>query len=121
MTRINCVPPEELTRQHLVAEYRELPRVFGLAHRACLSGREIWAPALYSLGSGHVRFFYRRLGWCLRRFQALRAEMIRRGYAPKFEAPPSVDLPADWWEDWEPDAAALAVNRERIQERLSGK
>lgn len=26
MTRINLVPVEELSNQHLVAEYRELPR-----------------------------------------------------------------------------------------------
>lgn len=31
MTRINRIPVEELSRQHLVAEYRELPRVFALA------------------------------------------------------------------------------------------
>ncbi len=28
MTRINVVPVETPTQQHLVAEYRELPRVF---------------------------------------------------------------------------------------------
>ena len=34
MTRINCVPVEELHQKHLVAEYRELPRVFRLAEAA---------------------------------------------------------------------------------------
>jgi hypothetical protein len=28
VTRINLVDPKELSRQHLVAEYRELPRIF---------------------------------------------------------------------------------------------
>ena len=30
MTRINTMPPEHLTDQHLFAEYRELPRIFAL-------------------------------------------------------------------------------------------
>ena len=34
MTRINCIPVEELSTPHLIAEYRELPRVFALAHNA---------------------------------------------------------------------------------------
>ena len=31
MTRINVVPPRLLLDEHLLAEYRELPRVFALA------------------------------------------------------------------------------------------
>jgi len=30
MTRINCAPKKELSDKHLAAEYRELPRIFGL-------------------------------------------------------------------------------------------
>lgn len=39
MTRINCVPVEELSGPHLVAEYRELPRVFALAEKAAAPSR----------------------------------------------------------------------------------
>ena len=28
MTRINCIPPAELSDKHLLAEFHELPRVF---------------------------------------------------------------------------------------------
>ncbi|MBP7000765.1 pyrimidine dimer DNA glycosylase/endonuclease V [Amaricoccus sp.] len=38
MTRINVVPPEELSRAHLVAEYRELPRVFGMVRAMIARG-----------------------------------------------------------------------------------
>lgn len=31
MTRINCVPVTELSQKHLVAEYREIGRVYALA------------------------------------------------------------------------------------------
>jgi deoxyribonuclease (pyrimidine dimer) len=119
MTRINCVPPAELSRQHLLAEYRELPRVFTLAHKAYVAGRDVVAPAAYTLGAGHVKFFYRRLGWCLDRFLALRREMLRRGYAPRYVQPPPVAVPREWWGEWEPTADALAINRQRILERTT--
>ena len=121
MTRINCVPPQELSRQHLLAEYRELPRVFALAFKAYSARRKIVAPSAYTLGAGHVKFFYRRLGWCLDRFLALRREMLARGYKPQYVQPPPVDLPPEWWQDWEPDAAALELNRQRILERTTQK
>lgn len=119
MTRINCVPPEELSRQHLLAEYRELPRVFALADKAYSARRKIVAPSSYTLGAGHVLFFYSRLGWCRRRFHALRDEMLRRGYKPAYNDTPAVATPPEWWQDWEPDAAALALNRQRILERTT--
>ena len=34
MTRINVVPVQELQREHLVAEYKEIVRVFALARAA---------------------------------------------------------------------------------------
>jgi deoxyribonuclease (pyrimidine dimer) len=119
MTRINCVPPEELSRQHLLAEYRELPRVFGLAMRAYRSGKKIMAPAAYTLGAGHVKFFYQRLGYCSRRFFQLKAEMLRRGYKPAYDYPPLVEVGTEWFRDWEPDPIALSLNRQRILERTT--
>ena len=121
MTRINCVPPEELSRQHLLAEYRELPRVFALASEAYHTAKKIVAPSQYTLGAGHVKFFYQRLGYCRRRFHELRDEMLRRGYQPKFADVPPVAVPEDWQRDWEPDDAALTINRQRILERTTQK
>lgn len=118
MTRINCVPPEELTREHLLAEWRELPRVFALAGRAAAAGRIPPLMERYRLGAGHVTFFYRRLGYCARRFRALRRELLRRGYSPSYAAPPAAQVPRDWRLDWTPDADALAINRARIAERV---
>jgi len=119
VTRINCVPVAELSRQHLVAEYRELPRVFALASNAYHARRRVVAPRVYTLGVGHVKFFYQRLGYCRRRFDELRAEMMLRGYKPTYLNAPSVAVPADWQLDWEPTAAALTINRQRILERTS--
>ena len=119
MTRINCVPVEELNGPHLVAEYRELPRVFRLAHKAALRGG-VSAPAAYTLGKGHLLFFYGRLGYLSRRHADLIAEMKRRGYNPTFSGVRREDFPEvpdAWWEDWEPPPEALRLNRARIEER----
>lgn len=56
MTRINCVPVEELHQKHLVAEYRELPCVFKLAEAAAKRGGVV-APDEYTLGAGHVKYW----------------------------------------------------------------
>lgn len=117
MTRINCVPAAELSRQHLLAEYRELPRVFKLAERAYHKKEILMAPNAYTLGSGHVKFFYSRLGYCKQRFSELRREMLRRGYKPKYDNPPEVEVGDDWWQDWQPDTTAIQINKQRILER----
>lgn len=119
MTRINCIPVEELSRQHLVAEYRELPRVFALAYKAS-QRTKFDQPATYTLGTGHVTFFYTRLGYLAKRHAQLVTEMLRRGYKPTFtgslkDAYP--DIPEAFWGDWEPTDDAMAINRYRIFER----
>lgn len=122
MTRINCVPVEELTGPHLVAEYRELPRVFALAAKAASRGNLI-QPANYTLGKGHMLFFYTRLEYLARRHRQLVEEMKRRGYKPSFEGvrrEQFPDIPESCWNDWAPTEEALALNRQRISERLGG-
>ncbi|APY15829.1 endonuclease V [Brucella sp. 10RB9214] len=123
MTRINCIPPAELTGPHLVAEYRELPRVFALVRAAIQRGeapQDPRNPQQYTLGAGHVRFFYARLGYLAKRQAALIAEMQARGYAPQFTNIEEllIGIPLEWRADWEPTVEAIAINRARIAERL---
>lgn len=113
------MPVGELSRQHLVAEYRELPRVFALARKAAERGTA-GAPADYTLGKGHLLFFYTRLGYLARRHAELVEEMLRRGYRPAFVEPLArahADIPAHLWGEWTPTEQALAVNRRRLAER----
>lgn len=122
MTRINCVPVTELSGPHLVAEYRELPRVFTLARRAAARG-PLAQPSDYTLGKGHVIFFYTRLGYLARRHAELIGEMKRRGYRPQFDGmrrEEFPDVPDAWWSDWTPTESALAINRQRLAERGGG-
>lgn len=121
MTRINVLPPRMLTRQHLIAEYRELPRVFGLAQRAHERG---WtpqqAPLRYTLGRGHVTFFYDKLAWCAERHTELVEEMDRRGYAARLRLDyerQRMAMPVSLWRDWEPSPEDLELNLSRLAER----
>lgn len=119
MTRINCVPVEELSGPHLVAEYRELPRVFALAEKAAARGA-LSQPSNYTLGKGHLLFFYTRLGFLAERHAALVEEMKRRGYKPSFGGIRRKDFPSipdSFWGSWEPTEEALRINRQRIKER----
>lgn len=122
MTRINCVPVNELTDKHLGAEYRELPRVFGLAYAAYKRGEDPSKyPQEYLLGPGHVKFFYTRLWWLECRFLELVAECHKRGRKTTYTGIPVMPrMPQSWWRDWKPDDAALALNRARIRARLEG-
>lgn len=124
MTRINCIPPAELSGPHLVAEYRELPRVFALVRAAILRGEspaDPRNPTCYTLGPGHIRFFYCRLGYLAKRQASLVREMLARGYRPSFAETAQLmeGIPVEWCGDWEPTAEAIAANRARIAERLS--
>lgn len=123
MTRINVVPPEELTVKHLVAEYREITRVPGnltksLNRKTKFSMSEI--PAKYTLGTGHVKFFYDKMLFLQKRFESLVNEMLKRGYKPSY-TDSSIFIPSDmeYYNDYIPTPEAVSVNRQRIKERLS--
>jgi hypothetical protein len=127
MTRINCIPPSELTRQHLVAEYRELPRIFGMVlgmvERGVTSPAQAKIPPTYRMGTGHMKFFCDKLEYLVQRQRALVDEMLSRGYQPKHTDPESlrdIGIPKDWYNSWSPDERALAISRARIEERLNG-
>ncbi len=119
MTRINVVHPSELCDQHLLAEYRELPRVFKLA-------RPIKdAPSQYVLGKGHVKFFYNKLGYLLVRQGKIVLELQRRGFNPRFNPNDLQDLHTvandKCWGTWVASDADIALNRERIALRMPKK
>jgi deoxyribonuclease (pyrimidine dimer) len=114
MTRINLVDPEALTDQHLLAEHRELPRIFPLA-RAAMERGDLSGPDRYTMGTGHVRFFYQRTGWLVARHRALTAECVRRGF--RVQVGELVPLPG--CVAWEPTAADVEVNLIRLRAKMA--
>lgn len=122
MTRINCIPVEELHQKHLVAEYRELPRVFTLCDKHYAAGKPMPFQFNYTMGKGHVIFFYSKLKWLSDRYSQLIDEMKRRGYSPSFNNnfPNKFNhLPNNYWGVWVPTDIDKKINRDRINLRLS--
>lgn len=119
MTRINTIDPELLSDKHLNAEYRELPRIFDLAKEACKRKESPWDkrnPSKYTMGTGHVRFFYNKLNWLVSRQRAIIAEKDRRGFVSNFTDVNSLidGIPKVWLGDWQPTDRDYAVNLQRL-------
>lgn len=118
MTRINCIPVEELTDKHLLAEYRELPRVFKLARRP-RKGEKF--PEQYTMGAGHVKFFYQKLGYLQDRQNRIIKELLNRGFNLQHTSAPSVTeshIYDNLVQGWRPTKQAMEINRARIAQRL---
>lgn len=119
MTRINVIPVTELTDQHLMAEYRELPMVMTSARRSSPSN---FKPSdKYTLNKGHIMFFYNKKNYLLNRWSELITELNNRGY----KIDPSArnvlwnELDKFLQVDWYPDEDARCTNLERIKARIA--
>lgn len=123
MTRINVVPVAELYDQHLMAEYRELPRVFTYTESLIQVPEDI--PNDFTLGKGHVKFFSNKLTFLLNRQSELVNELQKRGFNISFNLTELTDrydkISNIFKNDYEPPDQALALSRQRISERLADK
>ncbi len=126
MTRINVVAPADLTDQHLMAEYRELPMVNAALRRTLGSKRGIrkdQIPKRYTLNKGHVTFFYDKGRFLYDRYHSLIDELVSRNFqvyplARKVEWTMFSD---GLMSEWNPSAADVSINVERIVERINLK
>ena len=126
MTRINIGPTEELSDQHLVAEYREIFMVGSALARTLKSPNKDKSlssiPEKFTLNTGHVKFFYNKGEYLHKRYKQLISEMQHRGMKPdperKFKRE---QWPDELYNDWQPDDQELAIVRQRIQERIEQK
>lgn len=137
MTRINLVPPSELTDQHLFAEYREIrhivPAFFKSYYSKKYNGdlnkllKDI--PQQYTLGKGHKFFFYDKMRYLYLRYDKLRYELYMRNYKlpnqyPKFfeyELEVGEPIPVILYNDYTPSEYEISINRARIAERIAEK
>lgn len=79
MTRINVgFKPFELTSKHLLAEHREIKRIGNAIKNKRFSLSNI--PPEFTLGTGHVKFFYNKLKYVHERYLELYKECISRGF-----------------------------------------
>lgn len=80
MIRINsAINPKNLTDQHLIAELRELPRIFTAVNKRVEQNKSFDdIPNEFCLGDGHTKFFYNKLLFLLDRHSFLRFEYYLR-------------------------------------------
>lgn len=125
MTRINCIDPSLLNDKALAGEWHELPRVFTLAKDAYWKGVDVLektlqrAPSQYTMGIGHVLFFYDKLGWVLARYKQLANEARSRGWNVNelSDEVLTAFVPKMLLNDWQPDEQAVNVNMQRLTEK----
>ena len=116
MTRINVVPVKELLDEHLRAEYREITRIPNHLVKVGMKPNMDNQPSRYTLGTGHVKFFYDKMAWLRKRFEELSIEMDTRGFKTGKEW--SYQLPVSLSKDYKVTEEDLKVNRERIIDRM---
>ena len=122
MTRINVVPVQELSRKHLIAEYREITRLPGnLKASLCRKTKPFCMteiPLEYVLGPGHVKFFFNKMEFLQQRFEQIVKEMLIRGYTPNYtDSTIFQDCLPQFYNNYTPTKEAIQINRQRIKER----
>lgn len=121
MTRINVVPVSTLHRLHLHAEYKELPAVFTMVQKRLATGLRIPTVEEYTLGQGHMMFFADKLEYLAKRYGEICIALTGRGYRlnPRNLRKEFASIPAEYWGEWDPTPVAIALNRDRISQRLA--
>lgn len=128
MTRINTIDPSFLMNEHLVAELIELPRIPNnvMSGKAKVVLDKI--PPAYTLGKGHVTFFYNKLQFLKLRHQQLRKEYQFRNDKEWMDGNfIEIDLSSlesniftnSLCGNWTPDQNAIIENVARIKERFN--
>jgi hypothetical protein len=127
MTRINAfIPPAELSDKHLIAEHREIKRIPNMIKSGKAVVKDI--PEKFTLGKGHVKFFYNKLSWLHTRYNQIYNECVKRGfniqnYNPAFDGMDNANI--DYGEylklynDWLPNSDEVNRIRAIIRQRIT--
>ncbi len=127
MTRINLIPAKLLLDQHLMAEKKEINQLAGQMQKSLRSPNFNYyrLPQAYTLGTGHVRFWYPYGVFIRNRHREIYDECVRRNF--KVE-----DNFNDVWKyctvgghnynrDFNPNQAQLNISANRILIRFEEK
>lgn len=118
MTRINSkYPVSKLIDVHLLAEHREIKRIPNLIKNGRYSLNDI--PPNFTLGKGHVKFFYNKLLFLKNRYIELHNECLKRGFNVQNYEACWDNLPLDLMNDWDADDNSLILIEERLREKIT--
>ena len=125
MTRINLINVNELSDQHLIAEYREITMVPAALKRTLNSRNGLILkniPKNFTLNKGHVTFFYNKGQYLFNRYRLLINEMKKRGfYVDQTRKFPKEVFPSELYNDWKPSSDDQKIIRKRISEKIQQK
>lgn len=119
MTRINSgIDPSELNNAMLIAEHREIKRIPNAVKsgRFHLEGQ----PTQFTLGKGHVKFFYDKLAYLRRRYEVIYAECKKRGLNVTYFGTAWEGVPSQFMGEYSPTAEGAEWVRARIRKRMGG-
>jgi len=119
MTRINLIPVEHLTNQHLLAEHREIKRVPNIIKSGKFSLSSV--PKRYVMWTWHVAFFYNKLAFLHKRYISLYMECINRGFNITNYIKSFDNLPKELYNDYTPSIEEVNISRQRITEKIIEK
>jgi len=118
MTRINIgIPPKTLTDKHLMAEHREMKRIPNVVGKGKYNLKNV--PAQFTLGKGHVSFFYDKLGYLKERYIDVYTECKARGFNVQSYLSSWDNVPAHLMNGYVPTQRDIDIVAERIKERLA--
>lgn len=125
MTRINIISVEKISNKQLMAEYHESIRVFSYVLKSKKIPEDI--PSHYCLGKGHVKFFFNKISYLLKRYKEINKELTNRGYRLNNETFSKnlekgklalARYPEIQVSNWIPSSEEMTINQARIDERL---
>ena len=99
-----------------MAEHREIKRIPNLIRKGKfrLEGQ----PEHFTLGTGHVKFFYDKLGFLRRRYEQIHAECKRRGLNVTWFGDAWEGIDERYMGDYAPRPEDALLVRARIRERI---
>lgn len=117
MTRINVgIRPSLLCREHLLAEHREMKRIPNKVSKGKFTLNGI--PPEFKLGTGHEKFFYNKLNYLKRRYEAVYAECIKRELDVTYYGGAWDNVPNELMGGYRPRYEDAEILVDRINERL---
>lgn len=117
MTRINvAIPVEELVDRHLLAEAREIKRIPNVVSRGRYNLKN--TPKEFTLGKGHVAFFYNKLLYLKNRYEDIYKECKLRNFNVSYWGDSWDNVPPHLMNDYIPTKRDENIIRQRIEERL---
>ena len=118
MTRINsAIKPHQLTDSHLLSEIRESTRIFTAVMKRIEQGKTFDdIPEKFTLGTGHVKFFYDKCGFLVDRHIQLRFEYHNRFGKQLIFNP--VSIPDHLFNEYTPTSEERSLLIDRISTRI---